>query len=73
MKRIVVYWPDHDRELARRIRLKYGLPDRVTVNGTTEAVVTDDTLRSLRRGEPRYLVIRRVEDVPDGRKTKTTT
>ena len=70
MKRITIYWPHSDRELARRIRRKYGLPDRETVNGTTEAVVTEETLLALRRGEPTYIVIRRVEDLPDEEKKR---
>lgn len=47
--------------LIRRLREKYRLPQYMNVNGLTEAEVDEETLSNLRKGEPKYLIIRKVE------------
>lgn len=56
-----IYWVTNDWHLIRRIREKYNLPQYM-VNGITEAKVDEDTLNALRKGEPKYLIIRKIEE-----------
>ena len=37
------------------------MPQYTTVNGLTEAEVDEQTLSNLRKGEPKYLIIRKIE------------
>lgn len=60
--KVTVYWVTHDMRLIRRIRNKYGLPQYTTVNGETEADISEETLASLRKGEPEYLIIRKAKE-----------
>lgn len=55
-----IYWVTNNWHLIRRIREKYNLPQYMSVNGITEAVVDEDTLNALRKGEPKYLIIRKI-------------
>lgn len=57
---IQIYWVTNDWHLIRRIREKYNLPQYMSVNGITEAKVDKDTLNALRKGEPKYLIIRKI-------------
>lgn len=59
--KITIYWVAHDWDLIRRLREKYRLPQYMSVNGLTEAEVDEETLNNLRRGEPKYLIIRKIE------------
>lgn len=58
---ITIYWVTRDWNLIRRLREKYKIPQYTTVNGLTEAEVSEETLNSLRRGEPEFLIIRKIE------------
>lgn len=55
-----IYWVTNNWNLIRRIRDKYHLPQYMSVNGITEANVDEDTLNALRKGEPKYLIIRKI-------------
>lgn len=55
-----IYWVTNDWNLIRRIRDKYHIPQYMSVNGITEAVVDEATLNALRKGEPKYLIIRKI-------------
>lgn len=57
---IQIYWVTNNWNLIRRIRDKYHLPQYMSVNGITEAKVDEDTLNALRKGEPKYLIIRKI-------------
>lgn len=57
---IQIYWVTNDWHLIRHIREKYNLPQYMSVNGITEAKVDKDTLNALRKGEPKYLIIRKI-------------
>lgn len=59
--KITIYWVTRDWDLIRRLREKYRLPQYMSVNGLTEAEVDKETLNNLRRGEPKYLIIRKIE------------
>lgn len=59
--KITIYWVTRDWDLIRRLREKYRLPQYMSVNGLTEAEVDEETLNNLRRGEPKYLIIRKIE------------
>lgn len=56
--KIAIYWVTNDWKLIRRIRGKYGLPQEMNVNYITYAEVDEETLKALRKGEPKYLIIR---------------
>ena len=53
-----IYWVTNDWSLIRRIREKYRLPQYMTLNGLTEAEVDEETLAQLKKGEPKFLIIR---------------
>lgn len=59
--KVTIYWVTNDWRLIRRIREKYRLPQYMTLNGITEAEIDENTLAQLRKGEPKYLIIRKVE------------
>ena len=59
--KVAVYWVTNDWALIRRIRAKYGLPQMMNINCITYAEVDEETLEALRKGEPRYLIIRKTE------------
>lgn len=59
--KVTIYWVTNDWRLIRRIREKYRLPQYMTLNGITEAEIDENTLAQLRKGEPEYLIIRKVE------------
>ena len=56
-----IYWVTNDWSLIRRIREKYRLPQYMTLNGLTEAEVDEETLAQLKKGEPKFLIIRKIE------------
>lgn len=56
-----IYWVTNDWRLIRRIREKYRLPQEMNINYTTYAEVSEETLEALRKGEPEYLIIRKIE------------
>ena len=47
-----------DWNLIHRIREKYRLPQYMTLNGLTEAEVDEETLAQLKKGDPKFLIIR---------------
>lgn len=59
--KVTIYWVTNDWNLIRRIREKYRLPQYMTLNGLTEAEVDEWTLANLRKGEPKFLKIRKIE------------
>ena len=59
--KITIYWVTRDWNLIRKLRDKYKIPQYTTVNGLTEAEVNEETLSNLRKGEPKYLIIRKIE------------
>lgn len=59
--RITIHWVTSDWTFIRRIREKYKLPQYMTVNYLTRAEVDEETLEALRKGEPEYLIIRKIE------------
>lgn len=59
--KITIYWVTRDWNLIRKLRDKYKIPQYATVNGLTEAEVNEETLNNLRKGEPKYLIIRKIE------------
>lgn len=59
--KVTIYWATNDWRLIRRIREKYRLPQYMTLNGITEAEIDEETLAQLRKGEPEFLVIRKIE------------
>lgn len=56
--RITIYWVMRDWNLIHRIREKYRLPQYMTLNGLTEAEVDEETLAQLKKGDPKFLIIR---------------
>ena len=56
--RITIYWVTRDWNIIHRIREKYRLPQYMTLNGLTEAEVDEETLAQLKKGEPKFLIIR---------------
>lgn len=56
--RITIYWVTRDWNLIHRIREKYRLPQYMTLNGLTKAEVDEETLAQLKKGEPKFLIIR---------------
>lgn len=56
--RITIYWVTRDWNLIHRIREKYRLPQYMTLNGLTEAEVDEETLAQLKKGDPKFLIIR---------------
>ena len=59
--KVTVYWVTNNYDLIHRIQAKFGLPRYMTLNGETECEITEKTLTELRKGEPEYLIIRRIE------------
>ena len=59
--KITIYWVTRDWGLIRRLREKYHLPQYMSLTGLTEAEVDEETLNNLRKGEPEYLIIRKIE------------
>lgn len=59
--KVTIYWVTNDWRIIRRIREKYRLPQYMTLNGITEAEIDENTLAQLRKGEPEFLVIRKIE------------
>lgn len=59
--KVTIYWVTNDWRLIRRIREKYRFPQYMTLNGLTEAEVDEETLANLRKGEPKFLKIRKIE------------
>ena len=53
--KITIYWVTRDWELIRKLRDKYRLPQYTTVNGLTYAEVSEETLKSHRKGETEFL------------------
>lgn len=60
--RITIYWVTRDWKLIQKLREKYHLPQYTTVNGLTEAEVSEEILSNLRKGEPEFLIIRKIEN-----------
>ena len=56
-----IYWVTNDCSLIRRIREKYRLPQQMNINYTTYAEVDEETLAQLKKGEPKFLIIRKIE------------
>ena len=56
--KVAIYWVTGDWKLIRRIRGKYRLPQEMNINYITYAEVDEETLKALRKGEPKYLIIR---------------
>ena len=56
-----IYWVTNDWTLIRRIREKYRLPQQMNINYTTYAEVDENTLAQLKKGEPKFLIIRKIE------------
>lgn len=59
--KVTIYWATNDWRLIRRIREKYRLPQEMNINYTTYAEVDENTLAQLKKGEPEFLVIRKIE------------
>lgn len=59
--KITIRWVTHDRALIRRICEKFHLTYYVTVNGITETDVTPTDLEGLKRGEPKFLRIIKIQ------------
>lgn len=59
--KVSIYWVTNDWDLIRRIREKYGLPQQMNINYTTYAEVDEETLVQLKKGEPKFLIIRKIE------------
>ena len=59
--KVSIYWVTDDWSLIRRIREKYRLPQYMTLNGITEAEVDENTLAQLKKGEPKFLIIRKIK------------
>lgn len=59
--KVTIYWVTNDWRLIRRIREKYRLPQYMTLNGITEAEIDENTLDQLKKGEPEFLVVRKIE------------
>lgn len=59
--KICIYWATNNWRLIRRIREKYRLPQMMNINYLTHAEVDEETLKALRKGEPEYLIIRKIE------------
>lgn len=59
--KVTIYWVTNDWRLIRRIREKYRLPQEMNINYLTHAEVSEETLEALRKGEPEYLIIRKIE------------
>ncbi len=57
--KITIYWVTRNWDTIRAIRKKFHLPDYMNVNGLTEAEVDSETLEGLKKGEPKYLIIRK--------------
>lgn len=56
-----IYWVTNDWSLIRRIREKYRLPQQMNINYTTYAEVDEETLAQLKKGEPKFLIIRKIK------------
>ena len=62
MLKVTIYWVETDKTFRKGVHLKYpGIPDTMSLNGESEAFITEEELAAIRRGEPKYLHIRRVE------------
>lgn len=59
--RITIYWVTRDWNLIHRIREKYRLPQQMNINYITYAEVDEETLAQLKNGEPKFLIIRKIE------------
>ena len=59
--KVSIYWVTNDWDLIRRIREKYGLPQQMNINYITYAEVSEETLAQLKKGEPKFLIIRKIE------------
>lgn len=59
--KVSIYWVTNDWNLIRRIREKYGLPQQMNINYITYAEVSEETLAQLKNGEPKFLIIRKIE------------
>lgn len=59
--KVTIYRVTNDWRLIRRIREKYRLPQMMNINYLTRAEVDEETLEALRKGEPEYLIIRKIE------------
>lgn len=59
--KVTIYWVTNDWRLILRIREKYRLPQMMNINYLTHAEVDEGTLKALRKGEPEYLIIRKIE------------
>ena len=59
--KVAIHWVTSDWRLIRRIREKYHLPQMMNINYLTHAEVSEETLEALRKGEPEYLIIRKIE------------
>lgn len=64
--KVAIHWVTSDWRLIRRIREKYHLPQMMNINYLTHAEVSEETLEALRKGEPEYLIIRKVENDMEG-------
>ena len=59
--KVTIYWVTNDWRLIRRIREKYKLPQMMNINYITYAEVSEETLAQLKKGEPKFLIIRKIE------------
>ena len=53
-----IYWVTNDWSL---IREKYRLPQQMNINYIIYAEVDEETLAQLKKGEPKFLIIRKIE------------
>ena len=63
--KVSIYWVTNDWNLIRRIREKCGLPQQMNINYTTYAEVSEETLAQLKKGEPKFLIIRKSKNDTD--------
>lgn len=59
--KVAIHWVTSDWRLIRRLREKYRLPQMMNINYVTYAEVDENTLAQLKKGEPEFLVIRKIE------------
>ena len=56
--RITIHWITKDYKFIRRTQRYFNLPQYMTVNKETDANVSKEVLEGLKRGQPKYLLIR---------------
>lgn len=61
MYKVTIYWIVDSKAFRVAVHEKYnGIPDTMSVNGESEAILTEEELTAVRRGEPKYLRIRHI-------------